>query len=62
METDAIDEAKLSVKRFANVFNLTYKRFLDLQKAEAQTHKANIETHWKDSGKSFSYAATGRID
>jgi hypothetical protein len=32
------------VKRFANVFNLTYKRFLDLQKAEAQTHKANIET------------------
>jgi signal transduction histidine kinase len=31
------------MKRFANVFNLTYKRFLDLQKAEAQARAAKIE-------------------
>ncbi|HET9432240.1 MAG TPA: hypothetical protein VFO37_00725, partial [Chitinophagaceae bacterium] len=31
------------MKRFANVFNLTYKRFLDLQKAEAQAREAQIE-------------------
>ena len=29
--------------RFAAVFNLTYTRFVDLKKAETQTHKANIE-------------------
>lgn len=31
-------------KRFAQVFDLTYTRFLDLQKAEFQTHQAKIET------------------
>ena len=31
------------MKRFAGVFNLTYKRFLDLQKAEAQAREAHIE-------------------
>jgi signal transduction histidine kinase/ketosteroid isomerase-like protein len=31
-------------KRFAQVFDLTYTRFLDLQKAEAQTREAQIET------------------
>ncbi len=36
-------EAKKVMKRFANVFDLTYKRFLDLQKAEAQTREAQIE-------------------
>ncbi len=30
--------------RFAKVFDLTYTRFLDLQKAEAQTREAKIET------------------
>ncbi|MCB2219040.1 MAG: nuclear transport factor 2 family protein [Bacteroidetes bacterium] len=29
--------------RFAGVFDLTYTRFLDLKKAEAQTHEAQIE-------------------
>ena len=43
METPITDEAKSVMKRFANVFNLTYKRFLDLQKAEAQTREALIE-------------------
>src|SRR4030095_2800060 len=37
------DEAKKVMKRFANVFDLTYKRFLDLQKAEAQAREARIE-------------------
>ncbi|MDB5122476.1 MAG: hypothetical protein JWP94_605 [Mucilaginibacter sp.] len=31
-------------KRFAGVFGLTYRRFLDLQKAEAQAREAKIET------------------
>ncbi|MEO8230729.1 MAG: ATP-binding protein [Ignavibacteriota bacterium] len=31
-------------ERFAEVFNLTYRRFLDLQKAEAQAREAQIET------------------
>ena len=43
LETPITDEAKMVMKRFANVFNLTYKRFLDLQKAEAQTREAKIE-------------------
>ena len=37
------EEAKTVMKRFANVFNLTYKRFLDLQKAEANAREAQIE-------------------
>src|SRR5688572_5289367 len=43
MEETITDEAKMVIKRFANVFNLTYKRFLDLQKAEAQAREARIE-------------------
>jgi len=42
-ETDFSSEAKNIMSRFAKVFNLTYKRFLDLQKAEAQTREAQIE-------------------
>ena len=43
MDTAFTDEAKIVMKRFANVFNLTYKRFLDLQKAESQAREAKIE-------------------
>src|SRR4030095_9142894 len=43
METEMTDEVKQLIKRFANVFNLTYKRFLDLQKAEAQAEKAKLD-------------------
>ena len=35
-------------KRFAKVFEQTYTRFLDLQKAEAQAREAQIEPHWKE--------------
>ena len=42
-ETAFPEEAKKVMKRFANVFNLTYKRFLDLQKAEVQAREAQIE-------------------
>ena len=40
MEGDFPEEAKKVMRRFAMVFDLTYKRFLDLQKAEAQTFRA----------------------
>src|SRR4030095_1629175 len=43
LDTNFTDEAKTVMRRFANVFNLTYKRFLDLQKAEAQAREAQIE-------------------
>ena len=47
------------MKRFANVFNLTYNRFLDLQKAEAQTREAKIEAALgKSSCKSIGDAGT----
>jgi len=36
------DEVKL-FKRFAGVFGLTYRRFLDLQKAEKQAREAQVE-------------------
>ncbi|MDQ3193606.1 MAG: adenylate/guanylate cyclase domain-containing protein, partial [Bacteroidota bacterium] len=42
-ETSFPDEAKTVMKRFADVFNLTYTRFNDLKQAEQQTHKAQIE-------------------
>jgi len=42
-ETAFPEEAKAVMKRFAGVFDLTYKRFLDLQKAEEQAREANIE-------------------
>jgi signal transduction histidine kinase len=38
------DEQKIIFKRFAGVFGLTYRRFLDLQKAESQAREAQIET------------------
>ncbi|MEO8447279.1 MAG: adenylate/guanylate cyclase domain-containing protein, partial [bacterium] len=37
-------ETTYLLERFAAVFNLTYARFNDLQNAEAQTQKAQIET------------------
>jgi signal transduction histidine kinase/ketosteroid isomerase-like protein len=37
------DEENFILKRFANVFEQTYTRFLDLQKAEAQAREAQIE-------------------
>jgi hypothetical protein len=37
------DEENEIIKRFANVFEQSYTRFLDLQKAEAQTREATIE-------------------
>jgi hypothetical protein len=39
-ETELSEEAKKLIKRFANVFDLTYTRFLDLQKAEANAREA----------------------
>jgi signal transduction histidine kinase len=40
-ETPFTDEAKQVMKRFANVFNLTYTRFNDLKLAEYQAEQAN---------------------
>lgn len=37
------DESRVLLKRFANVFDHTYKRFLDLQRAEEQAREAKIE-------------------
>ena len=37
------DDQELVLKRFSKVFEQTYTRFLDLQKAEAQTREAQIE-------------------
>ncbi len=42
-ETPFPDEAKKVMKRFADVFNLTYTRFNDLKQAEAQRREAQIE-------------------
>ena len=38
-----VDESIQLLERFAQVFDLTYTRFLDLKKAEAQTREAQIE-------------------
>ncbi len=38
------EESIKLLERFADVFNLTYRRFLDLQKAEAQAREAQIES------------------
>ncbi|MEO6356088.1 MAG: hypothetical protein ABIU77_28060, partial [Ferruginibacter sp.] len=40
---EAVPEAHHIFKRFASVFEQTYTRFLDLQKAEAQAREAQIE-------------------
>ncbi|HEX5652499.1 MAG TPA: hypothetical protein VFX58_05465, partial [Chitinophagaceae bacterium] len=42
-DTPFPEEAKSVMKRFAGVFNLTYKRFLDLQRAEAQAREAQVQ-------------------
>lgn len=42
-DTDFTDEAKVVMNRFAAVFDLTYTRFQDLKKAEAQAKEAQIE-------------------
>ncbi len=60
-ETDFSDEAKAVMKRFAGVFNLTYKRFLDIQKAEAQAIEAQlqkqlIENKHREITENISYA------
>ena len=42
---EPLSEEKANIlKRFAKVFEQTYTRFLDLQKAEAQAREAQIET------------------
>jgi hypothetical protein len=38
------DEAKTILKRFSNVLNLAYSRFLDIQSSEAQAREARVET------------------
>ncbi len=38
------EEVESLLTRFTGVFEMTYKRFLDLQKAEAQAREARIET------------------
>ncbi|WP_297798438.1 nuclear transport factor 2 family protein, partial [uncultured Eudoraea sp.] len=40
---DITDNDRTILKRFSKVFEQTYTRFLDLQKAEAQTREAQIE-------------------
>ncbi|HEU5165851.1 MAG TPA: ATP-binding protein [Chitinophagaceae bacterium] len=40
---EKVPEAHIIFKRFTNVFEQTYTRFLDLQKAEAQVREAKIE-------------------
>ena len=42
-EPQSVEAVQLQ-ERFAGVFDLTYTRFLDLQKAEAQAREAQIET------------------
>ena len=41
--TEPVPESHEIFKRFANVFEQTYTRFLDLQKAEAQARESQIE-------------------
>ena len=42
--SEPLSREKINIlERFAAVFNLTYTRFLDLQKAEAQTRESQIE-------------------
>lgn len=40
---EPVPEAHVIFKRFGTVFDQTYTRFLDLQKAEAQTREAQVE-------------------
>ena len=41
--TEPSENTRAILRRFANVFNQAYTRFLDLQKAEAQAREAQIE-------------------
>lgn len=43
-EKEMSEEELRIFRRFAGVLSLTYRRFLDLKEAEAQAHKAQIET------------------
>ena len=43
-EKEMTEEELRIFRRFAGVLSLTYRRFLDLKEAEAQAHKAQIET------------------
>jgi len=43
-QIDLTEEQKKIFKRFASVFGQTYRRYLDLQKAEAQAKEAQVET------------------
>ncbi len=38
------NEARIILKRFSNVLNLAYSRFLDIQSSEAQAMEARVET------------------
>lgn len=42
-ETEFPEEARMVLRRFADVFNLTYTRFNDLQKAETQAKESELE-------------------
>jgi hypothetical protein len=60
-ETEFTDDAKAVMKRFAGVFTLTYQRFLDIQKAEAQAAEAQlqkqlIEEKHREISENISYA------
>ncbi len=55
------DEAKAVMKRFAGVFNLTYKRFLDIRNAEEQARQSEaqkqlIEEKHREITENISYA------
>ena len=41
------DEARNLLRRFANVFGLAYRRFLDLQKPKHRQEKQRLKLHWK---------------
>ncbi|PWK17772.1 ATP-binding protein [Xanthomarina spongicola] len=43
-DLEPLDKDKHIIRRFAEVFDLTYTRYEDLQKAEAQAREAQIET------------------
>ena len=57
-----VPEAHTIFQRFANVFGQTYTRFLDLQKAEAQTREAQIEAALeKIRSRSLAMHTTGEL-
>ena len=50
---------KILFKRFLKVFELAYRRYLDIEQAEAQAKEARIETALE---RVRGYEAVGRID